>query len=133
MIFPDRRRTRLVLVADRSATLRQSAASALSRGGDWQCETAATIREARDKIVLLRPTVLVVESEMPGNENGEFVQRLLQYHPMPVMALARTRPAALPYVAVVMRTGADEWAGAAVARAVQAWGGKPAAAVRHAS
>ena len=133
MTGPDRHRTRLVLVADRSAAFRQSAARALSRGGDWQCETAATIREARDKIVLLRPTVLVVESEMPGNENGEFVQRLLQYHPMPVMVLARTRPAALPYAAVVMRTGADERAAEAMARAVRTWGGKPAGAARQAS
>jgi len=107
--------TRLVLLADSSAALLQSAVRELSLGGDWRCETAATIREARDKIVLLQPTVLVVESEMPGNENGEFVERLLQYHPMPVMVPARTRPAA------------------GLERAVRAWVGKPAGAVRQAS
>jgi two-component system chemotaxis response regulator CheB len=121
-----RRPARLVLVADRSPTFRQVAGRVLGHEGEWQCVTASTIREARDKIVQLRPLVLVVESEMAGNENGEFVERLLQYYPIPVMVLARTRPASLPYAAVVMRAGSDEHAAESLARALHAWGGSAA-------
>jgi two-component system chemotaxis response regulator CheB len=92
---PDRK-TRLALVADRAVEFRQAAMRALVPGTGWQCETASTIREARDKIVLLRPEVLVLEAEMPGNERGEFVQRLLQYHPMPVVLVARQEVALFP-------------------------------------
>lgn len=82
------RGSRLVLVADRSAAFRQSAARALGPGSGWVCETASTIRETRDKIVLLRPEVLVLDADMPGNEKGEFVRRLVQYYPLPVILLA---------------------------------------------
>jgi len=121
-----RRPARLVLVADRSPAFRQVVSRVLSRDGDWQCATAATIREARDKIVQLRPMVLVVESEMPGNENGEFLQRLLQYYPMPVMVLARAWPASLPYTSVVLRSGSDEQTAEALSRTLHAWGGNAA-------
>ena len=99
------RKTRLVLVADRAAEFRQTVDRALGPGSGWKCETASTIRETRDKIVLLRPEVLVLEAEMPGNENGEFVKRLLQYYPMPVILLARQPVAGLSgtEIAVLLR------------------------------
>jgi two-component system chemotaxis response regulator CheB len=96
MIGAGDRKTRLALVADRGADFRQAAARALVPGSGWKCETASNIRETRDKIVLLRPEVLVLEAEMPGNENGAFVQRLLQYHPMPVVLVARQDTALIP-------------------------------------
>lgn len=128
------RRARMVLVADRSAALRQHAMRVLGTGSGWECETAITIREARDKIVLLKPAVLVLEAEMPGNENGAFLERLLQYYPMPVMVVARSRPAPLPYAAVVTRAETEERTADALVQALHAWGGKaPAAATRGAS
>ncbi|MFN0102758.1 MAG: chemotaxis protein CheB [Bryobacteraceae bacterium] len=130
MTRPARGRTRVALVADRSAAFRLSAARAIGAGGDWVCETAATILETRDKILLLRPAILVLEAEMPGNENGEFLRRLLQYHPLPVMALARTAPSGRPYAAVLPRDGSDERLAAELARVLRNWA---AASVRPAS
>jgi len=88
MIPRSDRGSRLVLVADRSASFRQCAARALGPGSGWVCATASTIQETRDKIVHLRPEVLALEADMPGNERGEFVRRLQQYYPMPVVVLA---------------------------------------------
>ncbi|HEU0123601.1 MAG TPA: chemotaxis protein CheB [Bryobacteraceae bacterium] len=104
------RGTRLVLVADRSAALRQNAVRALQAGTGWACETACTIREARDKIVQLRPEVLALEADMPGNEQCEFVRRLTQYYPMPVILLttAKEAPAIAGADMTVLTRFADE-------------------------
>lgn len=116
-------RSRSVLVADRSATFRQTVQRALGNGGGWECDTAATVREARDKIVLRKPTVLAVEAEMPGNENGEFLRRLQKYYPIPVMVVARTPPGIVECEAVVLRAESDERTAEALAQALYAWGG----------
>lgn len=83
-------RSRTALIADRSPEFRRKVREALSHGGRWICNEAETVREARDKIVLGAPDALVLESELPGNENGAFLKRIMHYHPMPVVVVSRS-------------------------------------------
>lgn len=118
-------RTRLALVADGSGRLRELAAERIERLPGWRCETAATAREARDRIVLARPAVLVLDAELEGNEGGAFAERLLRYHPMPVILVCRKCAGGPAYAAVVTRRLEDDETAGAVARAIETWAGKP--------
>lgn len=95
-----------LLIADRSDEFRQAAALALNAGGEWLCQTVSTAEEARERIARWDPAVVILEHELPGNENGEFAQRLLQaQRPVPVIAIRRGRTGGLagPYAAVIGR------------------------------
>ncbi len=118
-------RTRVALVADGSRRLRELAAEKIEQLPGWRCETAATVREARDRIVLARPAVLVLDAELSGNEGGAFAERLLRHYPMPVISICRTGTAGTAYAGVVTRRLDDDETAGAVARAIESWAGKP--------
>lgn len=127
------KRERRVLVADRSGSLLRAVARAVDRLAGWQCETAGSIREARDKIVLMKPAVLVIDAELEGEENGKFLQRLVQYYPMPVILVTNQRGAGNGYAGVVMRDADEGRTAAGVARALEEWAGKPVGVVARAA
>ncbi len=126
-------RERRALVADRSGSFLRAAARAVDGLAGWRCETAGSIREARDKIVLLKPAVLVMDAELEGNESGKFLQRLVQYYPMPVILVMGPRGEGNGYAGVVKREADDERTAGAVAVALEAWAGKPVGVVARAA
>jgi len=83
-----------VLVVDDSALVRQILLQELS--GDPEIEVVGTAPDpviGRDKIVQLKPDVLVLDVEMPRMDGLSFLEKVMRYHPMPVIivsSLAKT-------------------------------------------
>jgi len=81
-------RTIKVLIVDDSAVVRQVLTRELSKAPD--IEVAGTAMDpyiARDKIVHLRPDVITLDMEMPRMHGLTFLQKLMKYHPLPVIAV----------------------------------------------
>ncbi len=81
-----------VLIVDDSQTARAVIERALSRHPEIKIAgTAADAFEARDKIVSLRPDVLLLDIEMPRLNGVEFLEKLMAHHPMPVIMVSSLR------------------------------------------
>ena len=78
-----------VLAVDDSAIVRQVLARELLQYSDIELVgTAPDPYVARDKIVQLRPDVLLLDIEMPRMDGITFLRKLMQHHPLPVIIVS---------------------------------------------
>lgn len=78
-----------VLIVDDSALVRKIFSQELAK--DPAIEVVGTAPEpyiARDKIVLLKPDVVILDIEMPKMDGLTFLERLMEYYPMPVIIVS---------------------------------------------
>jgi two-component system chemotaxis response regulator CheB len=78
-----------VLVIDDSALVRKILARELSK--DPGIEVVGTAPDpyiGRDKIVQLKPDVLILDIEMPRMDGITFLEKLMRYYPMPVIIVS---------------------------------------------
>lgn len=78
-----------VLIVDDSALVRKLLTEELS--ADTAIEVVGTAPDpfiARDKIISLKPDVLVLDVEMPKMDGLTFLERIMKFHPMPVIILS---------------------------------------------
>lgn len=82
------RRTR-VLVVDDSAIVRKVLSEILGAQPDLEVVgTAPDPYVARDKILALSPDVLTLDIEMPRMDGLTFLNRIMRYHPLPVIVIS---------------------------------------------
>jgi two-component system, chemotaxis family, protein-glutamate methylesterase/glutaminase len=78
-----------VLAVDDSAIVRQVIARELAAYPDIDLVgTAPDPYVARDKIVQLKPDVLLLDIEMPRMDGITFLRKLMQHHPLPVVIVS---------------------------------------------
>lgn len=78
-----------VLIVDDSAIVRQVLSRELSRAEDIQIVgTAPDPYVARDKIVELKPDVVLLDMEMPRMDGLTFLKKLMKYYPLPVIIVS---------------------------------------------
>lgn len=82
-----------VLIVDDSAIVRQVFSKELGRAGDIEIVgTAPDPYVARDKIVELRPDVVLLDMEMPRMDGLTFLRKLMKYYPLPVIIVSSLTP-----------------------------------------
>ena len=82
-----------VLVVDDSALVRKILTQELSRFPDIEVVgSAVDPYAARDKIVALNPDVVTLDVEMPRMDGLSFLERLMRYHPKPVIVVSSLTP-----------------------------------------
>ncbi|MFN8389436.1 MAG: chemotaxis response regulator protein-glutamate methylesterase [Bdellovibrionota bacterium] len=78
-----------VLVVDDSAVVRQTFERELQKDSEIQVVgTAPDPYIARDKIVSLKPDVVVLDIEMPRMDGLTFLRKLMKHHPIPVVIVS---------------------------------------------
>jgi two-component system chemotaxis response regulator CheB len=78
-----------VLIVDDSAIVRRILSEALRETDDIEVVgTAPDPYVARDKILSLNPDVLTLDIEMPRMDGLTFLQKLMQFRPMPVVVIS---------------------------------------------
>jgi two-component system, chemotaxis family, protein-glutamate methylesterase/glutaminase len=78
-----------VLVVDDSAIVRRALTSELARYKDIEVVgTAPDPYVARDKIVQLKPDVMLLDVEMPRMDGLTFLRKLMKHRPMPVIIVS---------------------------------------------
>jgi two-component system, chemotaxis family, protein-glutamate methylesterase/glutaminase len=78
-----------VLIVDDSAIVRQVFSRELGKAGDIEIVgTAPDPYVARDKIVELRPDVVLLDMEMPRMDGLTFLRKLMKYNPIPVIIVS---------------------------------------------
>jgi len=78
-----------VLIVDDSALVRKIFSQELAK--DPAIEIVGTAPEpfiARDKIVYLKPDVVILDIEMPRMDGLTFLEKLMEYYPMPVIIVS---------------------------------------------
>lgn len=86
--MPDSRRIK-VLIVDDSAIVRKILSEALAGAPDIEIVgTAPDPYVARDKILSLAPDVLTLDIEMPRMDGLTFLEKLMQFHPLPVIVIS---------------------------------------------
>jgi two-component system chemotaxis response regulator CheB len=82
-----------VLIVDDSQTARALIERALSRTPHIKIAgTASDAYEARDKIVQLKPEVLLLDIEMPRLNGVDFLEKVMLHHPLPVIMVSSLNP-----------------------------------------
>lgn len=78
-----------VIIVDDSAVVRNILASAIESQPDMELlGTAPDPYIARDKIVRLEPDVITLDIEMPKMDGLTFLEKLMHYHPLPVIIVS---------------------------------------------
>ena len=78
-----------VLIVDDSALVREILSRGLAQDPAIEVVgTAADSYSARDKIVELKPDVLILDVEMPRMDGVEFLRRLMPQYPVPVVVVS---------------------------------------------
>ena len=78
-----------VLIVDDSALVRKILSQQLAQDPDIQVVgTAPDPYIARDKIVELKPDVVLLDIEMPRMDGLTFLEKLMRHHPMPVIVVS---------------------------------------------
>lgn len=77
------------MIVDDSAFIRKMLSGELSKIGDIEVVgTAPDPIIGRDKIVRLKPDVLLLDVEMPKMDGLAFLEKLMKYYPMPVIIVS---------------------------------------------
>lgn len=98
-----------VLVVDDSALVRQIVREELSKEPDIEVVgTAPDPYIAKDKILKLKPDVLILDVEMPRMDGITFLRKLMRYHPMPVVIFSSLTPEGGELAMEAFRAGAVE-------------------------
>ena len=96
-----------VLIVDDSAIVRQVLARELDRAEDIRIvATAPDPYVARDKIVQLRPDVVLLDMEMPRMDGLSFLKKLMKHYPLPVIIVSSLTPAGGELAVEAMNAGA---------------------------
>ena len=98
-----------VLVVDDSATVRKVLSEELGKFPDVEVVgTATDAYVAREKIAQLRPDVLTLDVEMPRMNGLDFLEKLMQHHPMPVVVVSSVVQAGSANALRALQLGAVE-------------------------
>ncbi|PWT99763.1 MAG: chemotaxis response regulator protein-glutamate methylesterase [Terriglobia bacterium] len=98
-----------VLIVDDSAIVRKVLTETLSKEPDLEVVgTAPDPYVARDKILALKPDVLTLDIEMPRMDGLTFLQKLMQFHPMPVVIISSLAQPSCRVAIAAMESGAVE-------------------------
>jgi two-component system chemotaxis response regulator CheB len=98
-----------VLVVDDSAIVRRVLSDCLAAEPDLEVVgVAPDPYVARDKILALNPDVLTLDIEMPRMDGLTFLQKLMRFHPMPVIVISSLGQASTRLALEAMRLGAVE-------------------------
>ncbi len=82
-----------VLIVDDSAIVRKIFSDHLSKEADFEVVGAAPDPfVARDKIVRLKPDVILLDIEMPRMDGLTFLKKLMHYYPLPVIIVSSLTP-----------------------------------------
>jgi two-component system chemotaxis response regulator CheB len=98
-----------VLIVDDSAIVRRVLSGML--WGHPDIEVVATAPDpyvARDKILELKPDVLTLDIEMPRMDGLSFLERLMRFHPLPVIVISSIAPEGCRVAMEALRLGAVE-------------------------
>lgn len=98
-----------VLIIDDSAIVRKILGEAIA--GEPDLEVVGTAPDpyiARDKILSLQPDVLTLDIEMPRMDGLTFLQKLMHYHPLPVIVISSLAQASCQATLDALRNGAVE-------------------------
>ncbi|MFP4668417.1 MAG: protein-glutamate methylesterase/protein-glutamine glutaminase [Desulfosalsimonas sp.] len=96
-----------VIIVDDSAIVRQVFSRELVKAGD--IEIAATAPDpyaARDKIVELKPDVVLLDLEMPRMDGLSFLKKLMKHYPLPVIIVSSLTPEGGELAVEAMNAGA---------------------------
>src|SRR6266852_464325 len=98
-----------VLIVDDSAIVRKMLAEALASEPDLEVVgTAPDPFVARDKIQSLRPDVLTLDIEMPRMDGLTFLNKLMRFHPLPVIVISSLGQASSRTAIEALQCGAVE-------------------------
>ncbi len=82
-----------VVIVDDSAIVRQVLSRELARARDIQVVASAPDPyAARDKIVELKPDVVLLDLEMPRMDGLSFLKKLMKHYPLPVIIVSSLTP-----------------------------------------
>src|SRR6056297_3604982 len=96
-----------VLIVDDSAIVRQVLTKELGRAEDIRIVgTAPDPYVARDKIVQLRPDVVLLDMEMPRMDGLSFLKKLMRHFPLPVIIVSSLTPNGGELAVEAMNAGA---------------------------
>ena len=105
-------RTRVLVVDDSTSTrkvIRRQLEGPAGRSiGREVVGEASDPFEARELIFQLRPDILTLDVEMPRMNGLEFLKRLMQHHPLPVVVLSSVTPAESKLAVMALELGACE-------------------------
>lgn len=98
-----------VLVVDDSAIVRKIFNEELSKETDIEVVgTAPDPYVARDKIVHLKPDVIILDIEMPRMDGLTFLRKLMKYYPLPVIIVSSLTPKGSTMAVEAIEDGAIE-------------------------
>ena len=98
-----------VLIVDDSAVVRQTLERELSKDKDIEVVgTAPDPYIARDKIVSLKPEIILLDIEMPKMDGITFLRKLMKYYPLPVIIVSSLTPKGGELACEAVEAGAVE-------------------------
>ncbi len=98
-----------VLIVDDSAVVRQTLSTVVNQEIDINViGTASDPYIARDKILKLKPDVVILDVEMPRMDGITFLKKLMHHYPLPIIILSSLTPKNSPLAIEALSVGAIE-------------------------